>query len=490
MLLICGLRGYYDSVQSVEKQEVDLNSLKKYHSKCLLEISLLREDVAYDRKKSNVDHIDADVLDTKALLPNDRAKVKPSIDSGLRVSRLDSTNQYPFADSKSTLSDLFTSDAKNSRQLLCSMGRPARKRVVAQIFDEMRVGVSGLLISDIPEALKNLGFALSPKLQAVILESASIISSEASSGAYSDKISRVAPAPGKPLQATINKEQWLTLVDKYISKGNLFVGAAEAANSSDADLDFEDEEEYVSYLLLDQLPVVAPPLPPSASPQKQSRSAATATTQQDTMRALLLKPVKETLTSRLRKVQSRIKPEITRDKMLFQKLRASDRVSSMKMMAKNRIKSILSDEDYKLYGKESFKRLEDLNSGAATLEIVDSFLKGNVASEFTYDHSVDQMSTTANISTADDLAIGAEMEEGRVDAQIAVAAVSTTPQPTSPKPTAPKASAWAADFGPAHTRTLNSRGDAPVPAPAASPTRLRNGEVIDFTSTFRATRKR
>ena len=72
---------------------------------------------------------------------------------GGRQSRPDSVFHYPFADNAGSVTEVLHGPAPVMQQLL-SMGAPARKRLIAKIFDEMRFSKVGLRMSDLPEALE------------------------------------------------------------------------------------------------------------------------------------------------------------------------------------------------------------------------------------------------------------------------------------------------------------------------------------------------
>lgn len=71
---------------------------------------------------------------------------------GGRQSRPDYMAHYPFADDSGTVPDILHGPATSGHRLL-EMGAPARKRLVARVFEEMRFSKVGLRLSDIPEAL-------------------------------------------------------------------------------------------------------------------------------------------------------------------------------------------------------------------------------------------------------------------------------------------------------------------------------------------------
>ena len=70
-----------------------------------------------------------------------------------RQFRLDSLAHYPFQDDVGTVTEALHSPSTEVRKLL-EMGAPARKRLIARIFDEMRFSKVGLRMSDVPEALE------------------------------------------------------------------------------------------------------------------------------------------------------------------------------------------------------------------------------------------------------------------------------------------------------------------------------------------------
>jgi hypothetical protein len=76
--------------------------------------------------------------------------------------RLDSMVYYPFADDSGTVTDVLHSKSSSA---IHNMSTPARNKLSCQIFDEMRIGVNGLRIADIPEALKSLGLSVNIKVK-------------------------------------------------------------------------------------------------------------------------------------------------------------------------------------------------------------------------------------------------------------------------------------------------------------------------------------
>lgn len=82
-----------------------------------------------------------------------------------RISRPDAVFKYPFRDDRGTVDDVFNCDIVTTMPDFCCMGLAARKRLAKSIFQEMCIGskntatfVTRMKISDVPEALKQLGF--------------------------------------------------------------------------------------------------------------------------------------------------------------------------------------------------------------------------------------------------------------------------------------------------------------------------------------------
>jgi hypothetical protein len=68
-----------------------------------------------------------------------------------RIPRPDAMAHYPFADDGGRVTDVLA--AEESGKFL-EMGIPAQKKVVKRIFEELKSGVHGVLVTDLPEAIK------------------------------------------------------------------------------------------------------------------------------------------------------------------------------------------------------------------------------------------------------------------------------------------------------------------------------------------------
>lgn len=294
-----------------------------------------------------------------------------------RKSRSDVLRTYPFADNSSSVADAFQSKSSN---VISVMGRPARKRFACSIFDEMRIGASGMLIRSIPEALKLLGLPVPLKLQNIIIKSAEIMATELLTP-------KVTPGVGRPLETTITLDQWLTLVDKYILNEAYLVNSNEVPANVDDDYD-ELDERYVSQLLFptnhqvyniydgnynhnrnitdentspsynNRAKYDVPTSPPRSSPPPRT-----------------IRPkVRDTKTSHLRKVQSRIAADVTRDKNRWRMIKVGQTNAALEAIAKHRVDEILDQNS----SNHNPGRLRDVSSGSAAMAIADEFLRSNV----------------------------------------------------------------------------------------------------------------
>jgi len=292
-----------------------------------------------------------------------------------RISRSDVLRTYPFADDSSSVADAIYSKSTN---VISVMGKPARKRFACSIFDEMRVGASGMLIRSIPEALKLLGLPVPLKLENVLIKSAELMCSESLTP-------KVAIGVGKPLETTITLDQWLALVDKYILNEAYLVNSNEVPASSDDDYDALDER-YVSQLLFptnqqeynvyggnyrhdtrdentspsynNRVKYDVPSSPPRSNPPRRTT-----------------KPkVKETKTTHLRKIQSRIGADVTRDKNRWRMIKEGQTSAALEVIAKHRVEEIIEQNS----DGHNSSRLKDVSSGSAAVAIAEEFLRSNV----------------------------------------------------------------------------------------------------------------
>jgi len=301
------------------------------------------------------------------------------------------------------------------------MGAPARNRLASSIWDNLRIGVKGMLVRDVPQALESLGFSVPPRLAAAIQKRRS------ESVEVGDDSRAVAPAVGVPLEESITKEQWLKLVQKYVMRERALrqldgedegeeddedcgtgIGGVEAwrgevwadepkirierpgvGNSSSAarargGQDYHDhgwsEEKKAS-------PTRSRPVSDPYSRNSPSKAS---------LRGGGGARVRETYTSQLRKVQSRIGDSVKRDKLKYMAAhQASDR-EALKTIAKERVETIMSfppagarGRDQQRNSRKGPSRLSDLSSGAAALEIASSFLKGPVGAHFVEEMQAD-----------------------------------------------------------------------------------------------------
>lgn len=209
--------------------------------------------------------------------------------------RSDSMTHYPFADDGGTVTEVLHSKLSSA---IHYMSTPARKKLACQIFDELRIGVNGLRIVDVPEGLKLLGLYVSPKVKTAFKlyadelgidlnnntnsftfpshqSNATVaLSSKGNSlGINNYKRKSVTPGVGKPLEPTLSLDDWIVIVNKYVRKEQeermTNVNKKDVSKSYDDNIsvdlnDIENEEHFVNYLL-------APPIN-SYFPQSNTQS--------------------------------------------------------------------------------------------------------------------------------------------------------------------------------------------------------------------------
>jgi hypothetical protein len=146
-------------------------------------------------------------------------------------------------------------------------------------------------------------------------------------------------------------------------------------------------------------------------------------------------------TSRLRQVQSKLKPQLAQDRKQYhqQKTRVEEPV--IEILAKNRIDDLLSSDTDSSVSYVSTRRYYDPNSGSSALAIAEAFLNGSVAKDLATlrDHE-------------------RETNESPIDDDYHLAAAKLDPESIYRGGWEMKRNAWVADFGLPHTRAVKSDG--------------------------------
>jgi hypothetical protein len=91
----------------------------------------------------------------------------------IRKSRPDSMNHYPFIDEFGSVEDVLSGQDGTGSIDLSKIGAPGRKRLIEKVFHEMRFDGNGIRLSDLPEALYRLGILLSSELRNTLLQAKS-----------------------------------------------------------------------------------------------------------------------------------------------------------------------------------------------------------------------------------------------------------------------------------------------------------------------------
>eukprot|EP01033_Poteriospumella_lacustris_P011888 gene11888-8481_t len=92
------------------------------------------------------------------------------IEANERKYRPDFMAHFPFADEYGSIGDVLSGAGTFPEVDLDHMGAPGRNRLIVKVFEEMRLDQRGIRISDLPEALDRLSIHVSPKLRRTLLK--------------------------------------------------------------------------------------------------------------------------------------------------------------------------------------------------------------------------------------------------------------------------------------------------------------------------------
>ena len=221
MLGLLGLMSYQKAFGS---RKVAASDLAKLYDMAIKELQSDREKKAYERKKTAYLEEESVVLQSKAAT----RRGKNDFNRGEQIA-VASGVDYAIS------SDTFL-----------KMSQGGRVRVATKVFNEYKTGVKGLLITDIPVALKALGFTMDAKLETAINK-------------YSSKISKqqqhhlIATAKvGEPAQPVVNLEMFLTVVKRFTNRHDSLSSSESVSGNKEnckdaANNDHQEQELFASY---------------------------------------------------------------------------------------------------------------------------------------------------------------------------------------------------------------------------------------------------
>ena len=179
--------------------------------------------------------------------------------------RMDAVAHYPFADSKGSAAALLSSTA--ARPSIFSIGAPQRRRLCDRAYAEARRTASGLLVADIPEALRGLGIQLPREIErAFLLRSLQAAGREGEGSKKGDKEDNdnsadpTAPSVygGLVVEPVVSLRQWRCVVERYVDRERRLLERAQRGEAayrwSQQGAGGADEDEVVAALLAEEGP--------------------------------------------------------------------------------------------------------------------------------------------------------------------------------------------------------------------------------------------
>ncbi len=144
LLIVFGIKHYH--VVFTDESQIDVGLMRPLYCKHLrvysligaCELSLLMINCLLDKYSQelhkNFSKLRADQL------PDKNRKFRP-----------DSMSHYPFADDIGHVSDILKDQEPYSSKIM-EMGAPARKLFIGRVYEELKLGKTGVRMSDLPEA--------------------------------------------------------------------------------------------------------------------------------------------------------------------------------------------------------------------------------------------------------------------------------------------------------------------------------------------------
>ena len=180
LLMLLGLK-HYSMIYSLDSSGgLELRLLRQLAYKYINDLQFLRKQRnSSEFDESNFRQENSPPFINKIKYNRNPKQQKKKTSSQIRIGksnninvirgRPDSMTHFPFADDIGTVGIIL----KDKQQCLLNdcfsnfmnMGKPARKRLVLKLFDEMRFDKKGINILDIPEALSRLGIVVPSRLK-------------------------------------------------------------------------------------------------------------------------------------------------------------------------------------------------------------------------------------------------------------------------------------------------------------------------------------
>jgi hypothetical protein len=417
--------GYKYYMQELNSADIDVVKLTKLLEKPLRKSkSIAVKVVAPDVEGMNEVEKENETDEPRYQARTRNTKKEKSVDE-LRRSRANNINSYPFADTAGSVANIMKGP-DGPANTFCTIGAAARKRMAKKVYDEYLLGRAGMPLECIPGGLTSLGLTI---------------------GTAGEKLFQEAAERKKTLgtRATLSFPQWNAVVERYVKaqlKKEKEVTMANAEEEriatkkafdklrSQASAKFDEErveaweeagdEGRDQYLDLDgegetDLEPLSPePVASSRrrpAPHQQRRNMASG-------RPAVPPPTKQTYSSKLKKVRSKIGGDVRADRHQFMRQRQERAIAGLAAVGKNIIDNALPDDDEireedlmedidpdlsgdgdvggtpifsglattsakkPVYGKPiKMGRWKNLDSGSAALEIAESFFKGAVGRE-------------------------------------------------------------------------------------------------------------
>lgn len=316
----------------------------------------------------------------------------------LRRSRLDSMSHYPFADDDGNVKMVLMNEERKTFSIvrLVEMGKPGRKRLIQKVYNEMKYDKKGIKINDLPEALQRLGIMISSKLRSNLLNGAPINNATS----YDEEHKSYFP------EVFIEEMQWKEIVNRFY---RLIKQGYDPASLDSLDIDTRGLNSV------------------DTSDNTNNMNGIRSNREEDAIEGnrLPVKPMKDlkkgnpnahknnpvynnnniseqssSYFSRLKKVPSRIGPEIRRDRAEY--LRSNQKIERIaaSTLARRRLhmltnphgssssaQRVVSSSSSRpiASGVRTYQAMSDLNSGAAALGIADTFINSSVGKELLND---------------------------------------------------------------------------------------------------------
>ena len=303
-----------------------------------------------------------------------------------RRSRLDAMSHYPFADDNGNVKMVLMDDEerkKLSMARLVEMGKPGRNRFIQRVYDEMKYDKKGIKLNDLPEALQRLGIKISSKLRNNLLHRTSLNHVTQ----YDEEQKSYVP------EAFVQELLWKKIVNTFyrlIKQGydpasvdslDIDTQGLKSMDTSDTSNLYGASNAGEDVIEVEKIPIRIAKKSDADSKKNPAKNISEQST---------------SYFSRLKRVPSRIGPEIRRDRAEYSRSNQKIERIAASTLARRRLHMLTSTASGPSSarrresssrsnpissGVKTYQNVNDLNSGVAALGIAESFLNSSVGKE-------------------------------------------------------------------------------------------------------------